>query len=63
MITGHDEYVPTIINKQTSQQTNEQTKVIQEVVSPEVPKLNHAVMNKKRDQMHFSLERGLEKRK
>ena len=39
-----------------SQQTNEQTKVIQEVVSPEVPKLNHAVMNKKRDQMHFSLE-------
>ena len=49
-ITDHDEYVPTIINKQTSQQANEQTKVIQEVVSPELPKLNHAVMNKKRDQ-------------
>ena len=26
----------------------EQTKVIQEVVLPEVSKLNHAVMNKKR---------------
>ena len=38
-------YWPTI-NKQ-SQQTNEQTKIIQEVVSPEVSKLNHAVMNKK----------------
>ena len=49
-ITDHDEYVPTIINKQTSQQANEQTKVIQEVVSPELPKLNHAVINKKRDQ-------------
>ena len=48
-ITDYDEYVPTIINKQ-SHQTNEQTKVIQKVVSPEVPKLNHAVMNKKRDQ-------------
>ena len=30
-----------------SQQTNEQTKVIQEVVSPEVSMLNHAVINKK----------------
>ena len=30
-----------------SQQTNEQPKVIQEVVSPEVSKLNYAVMNKK----------------
>ena len=30
-----------------SQQTKELTKVIQEVVSPEVSKLNHAVMNKK----------------
>ena len=35
-ITDYDEYVPTIINKQ-SHQTNEQTKVIEEVVSPEVP--------------------------
>ena len=36
-------------NQQTncSQQTNEQPKVIQEVVSPEVSELNHAVMNKK----------------
>ena len=37
---------------------------MQEVVSPEVSKLNHAVMNKKqRDQMQFSLEKRLEKRK
>ena len=36
---------------------------MQEVVSPEVSKLNHAVMNKKQgDQMQFSLERRLEKR-
>ena len=36
-------------NQQTycSQQTNEQPKVIQEVVSPEVSNLNYAVMNKK----------------
>ena len=46
-----------------SQQTNEKTKVIQVVVSTGVPKLNHTVMNKKRDQMQFSLEKGLEKRK
>ena len=30
-----------------SEQTNEETKVIQEVVSPEISKLNHTVMNKK----------------
>ena len=30
-----------------SQQTNEETNVIQDVVSPEVSKLNHTVMNKK----------------
>ena len=47
-----------------SQQTNEQTKINQEVVLPEVSKLNHAVMNKKQgDQMQFSLEKRLEKRK
>ena len=41
-----------------SQQTNGQTRVIQEVVSPEVSKLNHVVMNKKQgDQMLFSLEK------
>ena len=49
-ITDHDEYVPTIEQTNYSQQTNEQTKVIQEVVSPEVPKLNHVAVNKKRDQ-------------
>ena len=39
--------------------------VIQEVVSPETYKLNHAVqVNKKQgDQMQFSLKRRLEKRK
>ena len=47
-----------------SQQTNEQTKINQEVVLPEVSKLNHAVMNKKQgDKMQFSLEKRLEKRK
>ena len=30
-----------------SKQTHEQTKVIKEVISPEVPKLNDAVINKK----------------
>ena len=40
------------------QQTNEQTNVIQEVVSPEVSMLNPAVLNKKQgDQMQFSLEK------
>ena len=49
-----------------SQQINEQTKVILELVLTEVSKLNHAVMNKKQgDQMQFSLEKRLviEKRK
>ena len=33
-------------------------KVTQEVVSPEVSKLNHAVMNKKQgDQMQFSVKK------
>ena len=33
-------------------------KVIQELVLPELFKLNHAVMNKKQgDQIHFSLEK------
>ena len=59
MTTDHDKYVPNIINKQTS--LNEQTKIVQEEVSPEVLKLNYAVRNKKRDQMQFSLEKGLEK--
>ena len=58
MTTDHDKYVPNIINKQS---LHEQTKTVQEVVSPEVPKLNYAVRNKKRDQMQFSLEKGLEK--
>ena len=41
-----------------------QTKVIQEIVSSEASKLNHAVMSKKQgDQMQFSLEKRPEKRK
>ena len=41
-----------------------QTKVIQEVVSQEVSKLNHAVINKKQgDQMQFSLEKKARKKK
>ena len=37
-----------------SQQSNEQMKIIQEVASPEVPKLNHTAMNKKQgDQMQM----------
>ena len=45
------------------QQTNEQTNVIQEVVSPEVSMLNPAVMNKKQgDQMQFSLEKEDQKK-
>ena len=41
-----------------SLQTNDQTKVIPEVVSPEEFKLNHAVMNKKQGhQMQFSKTR------
>ena len=42
----------------------EQTKVIQEIVSPEVSELNHFVINKKQgDQRQFSQEKRLEKRK
>ena len=59
--------IPTDIHQQTnkSQQTKEETKVIQKVVSPDASKLNHAVMNKKKQghQMQFSLEKRLEKRK
>ena len=42
-------YVPTDLpsTNRLSQQINDQTKVIQEVVSLEVPKLNHTAMNKK----------------
>ena len=36
MITVHNEYVPTVIKKTWSRQTNKQAKVIQEVVSAEV---------------------------
>ena len=51
--------------KNQSQQTNDQTKVIQEVFLPEVSKLNHTVMNKQKqeDQMQSPLKKRLEKRK
>ena len=63
MTTDHDECVGTYHHQQTnqSQETNKKTKVIQKRVSPEVTKLNHGVMNKKQDQMQFSLEKGLKK--
>ena len=63
-------YVPTDLtstNKlvSTNQRASKRnSRIIQKVVSPEVSKLNHAVMNKKEgDQMQFSLEKRLEKRK
>ena len=47
-----------------SQQTIEQTKVIQDVISPEVSKLNYALLKKKQEsQIQFSPEERLEKRK
>ena len=53
--------MPTI-NKQTT--LNKQTKVIQEVVSPKVSRLNQSVMNKKQgDEMQFNLEKRLKKGK
>ena len=51
LVGDHDEvgnYVPTI-NKQWSQQTTEQKKVIQEEVSPEVSKLKHVEMKKNKE--------------
>ena len=57
MITDHNEYVPTVIKETWSRQTNKQAKVIQEVVSTEVSQVTHSVMNKKRDQMQFSLKK------
>ena len=45
----HDEvamYLLTYHQTNQSQQSNEQTKVIQEVVSPELSNLNHAEMSK-----------------
>ena len=46
-------YVP--LSRNLSEQTIEQTKVIQEVASPGLSKLNDAVMNKKQgDRMQFS---------
>ena len=54
-------YVP--LSRNLSEQTIEQTKVIQEVASPGLSKLNDAVMNKKQgDRMQFSPEKRPEKR-
>ena len=56
MITNHVNMY-TYYLLRLAQQTNKQTEIIQEVVSWEVSKLNHAVMNKKQgDQMQFSVE-------
>ena len=46
-----------------SKQTNELTKIIQEVVSPEVSKINYAVINKKLAVAVLSREKILEKTK
>ena len=65
MVTDHDlnMYLSSSKNKLVSK-NQRVTKVIQEVVPPEVPKLNHAVMNKKqRDQMQVFSKKRLEKRK
>lgn len=43
-------YIPSI----SSQRIIEQIEIIQELVSSERSKLNHPVMNKKRDQIQFS---------
>ena len=63
LVDDHDEVV--MYHQQTnySLQTIEQTKVIQEVVSLEVSKLNHAVMNKKRDKTQFFPKKCIEKTK
>ena len=42
----------------------EQTKIIQEEVSPEVSKMNHSVINKKqRNQIQFYTEKMIQSRK
>ena len=52
------------ISKQTMcQHTIEQTKVIQEIVSLGVFKVNHAVRNKNRDQMQIFPEKKARKNK
>ena len=64
MFTGDAHDKVAMYHQQTnqSQQTIEHTKVIQEVVSLEVSMLNHAVINKKRDQMQiFSKKNGKRK--
>ena len=60
-----DHYEVAMYHQQTnqSQQTIELIKVIQELVSLEVPKLNHAVMNKKGDRMEFFSRKEIRKKK
>ena len=65
LVGDHDEvgnYVPTI-NKQWSQQTTEQKKVIQEEVSPEVSKLKHVEMKKIRRSNAVFSSKNTRKRK
>ena len=60
----NDYEVATYIPSTSSQQNVKQTEVIQEVVSPEVSKVNHSVMNKKRgNQIEFSPEKKTQKKK
>ena len=50
-------------HKQTSLNKPSRKQIIQEIVSPEVSKLNHVVTNKKQDEMQFSLEKKTRKTK
>ena len=49
LVFYHDEVAMHHQQTNSPQQTIEQAKVIQEVVSPEVSKLNHVVMNKNKE--------------
>ena len=60
----NDYEVATYIPSTSSQQNVKQTEVIQEEVSPEVSKVNHSVMNKKRgNKIEFSQEKKTQKKK
>ena len=54
LVDGHDEVAMYHQQTNQSQQTIDQTIVVQEIVSPEVSKLKHVEVSKKQgDQMQF----------
>ena len=58
ILLAYDYEVPSYITSRSSQEPAQQTKILQEAISPEVSKLNHSVMSKKhRDQIQFSPEK------